>query len=227
MNIKKKAFTITEIVVAMLVLGAIAMILTPALYNSTEERVTDAALNKTYSNFQQTARSVGLLISSGKLTPSSSSPAFTFFQALTETSKTISALDMTGNSDVVSVRTGSAANKVKATMDEYLDGYNPDNDSRHPVTGIVPSYSNTIILKNGVFVMISGDYIVIDVNGKRKPNRVGNDIFYFTVNAEDNSYSIKPVMTGNCDDITSSDNTQAKRLNKRIGCARERLKIKL
>ncbi|MCR4880711.1 MAG: type II secretion system GspH family protein [bacterium] len=215
---KKKAFTIAEIVVAMMVLGTIAMVLMPVLYNDTEERVTDAALNKTYSTFQQTARSIGLLISTGKIAPSST-PTFTFFQALTETSKTINVMDLSDVDSNIDVR-GDADN-AKANMDVYLEDYNPDKK----VTGITPGYANTVILKNGVFVMLdiraADEYIVIDVNGKKKPNEVGRDIFYFTVNkADSSSYSIKPASGGSCD-INSDD------FNDRLGCTRQRLKIKL
>ena len=206
----KKAFTIAEIAVAMCVLGGIAALLMPVLYNDTEDKVLETALNKTYSTFQQTARSIGLLISRGRIAPGST-PTFTFFQALTETAKTIDDMNLS-DVDGQNLAANNNAN-VQSKMDAYLAGYDPDN----AVTGIVPS---------GAFVMYDAppgadEYIVIDVNGRKKPNVVGRDIFYFTVERSDSSsYSVRPPRVGNCNEASNA-------LVDRLGCTRQSLKIRL
>lgn len=193
---KRSAFTIAEIVIAMLVLGGIAMVLMPVLVRDTTQKFNETALNKTYSMFQQTARSIGLLASQGKITPSAGDDADTFFQALSATSKVIKTSKNVG----------------------YFDNYQPEVGRNFIFQA---DNTNTLVLKSGVFVSYHSDggdnYIVVDTNGVRKPNKVGDDIFYFIVKSDNNSYSVHPAL-GNCD-RTSDD------YRDRIGCARRALQL--
>lgn len=199
MNKMRKAFTIAEIVVAMLVLAGIAMILMPVLFNNARNQINDTALNKTYSTFQQTARSVGLLISQGKISDTGND-ADTFFQALQKTAKTVER-----SKDVA-----------------YFEGYSTDINDGDVLSA---NSSNTVVLKNGVFVQcktLNGvNYIIVDVNGLRMPNKVGEDIYFFEVNSDRNTYSVhpakKPIGKDSCD--------KSKDWTNRIGCTKEQLKL--
>ena len=197
----REGFTIAEIVIAMVVLAGIAMILMPVLFNNAQNQITDTALNKTYSTFQQTARSVGLLVSQGKIV-ASADDADTFFQALQQTSRVVE----------------------RSKNVTYFENYTTDIDENDVLTA---NTANTVVLKNGVFVShktIDGHpYIVVDTNGLRTPNKVGKDIFFFEVKNDENTYSVHPAKTpsGKADCNYDGD------WEDRIGCTKTKLKLKL
>lgn len=198
----REGFTIAEIVVAMLVLGGIAMILMPVLFNNAQEQITATSLNKTYSTFQQTARSVGLLISKGQIV-ASPNDADTFFQALQQTAKVV---EQTKNVT-------------------YFEGYTTDITDE--ATNFAANQADTVVLKNGVFVSSKTyngtNYIVVDTNGLREPNKVGKDIFFFEVKNVNGTYSVHPAKTPKSKESCSyaSDKTW----EDRIGCTKETLKL--
>ena len=199
-NNNRAGFTIAEIVVAMLILGGIATILLPVILNNTREKINEVSLNKTYSMFQQNSRSVGLLISQGKIAESSN-PVNTFFDAFAYMNK--SKQGKTGGN---------------SQMKTYLADYSPEfaqgdtSAGDCKINGFLSTDSNTLILNNGVFVMAQetncnifdelgqtalqnngGNKIIVDTNGVKGPNKVGQDIFFFDVVYDDNgSYSVRP-----------------------------------
>lgn len=222
---KKNCFTIAEIVITMMILGGIAMILMPTLLNNTQDKIGEVALNKTYSMFQQNARSIGLLISQGKIVESVD-PVDTFFDALSLMNKS---------------KQGAAGGNSQ--MDAYLADYTPEYARGEVGTCLISNFlstnSNTLILNNGVFVMAQdadcnvfdengsptkqnngGKYIIVDTNGVRLPNKVGTDIFFFTVSIDNGMYKVSPAMGrpgGTACDRSSSS------WYDRIGCGRETL----
>ena len=205
MKMKFRAFTIAEIVIAMVVLSSIAMILMPVLIKDTNKKTIETALEKTYSLFQQTARSAGLLSARGKISLGDTA-AYTIFDTLKATKK--------------SKKLATANEKLA----EYYNGYTNDIGG-----GFLPSPVNTIVLGNGVFVMYFengdvGTYLVTDVNGKRPPNKTGKDIFFFSAEYKD-GYNIlvyPSVKPNNYAECSFGDNDY----RNRIGCAREMLNKK-
>ena len=213
MKKKFRAFTIAEIVIAMVVLSSIAMILMPVLIKDTNKQTTDTALEKTYSLLQQTARSVGLLTTRGKLSYNSVA-VYTLFEAL------------------------EATTKAKKGTDRKSEGYFDDYTTDLPVN-FVANGDNTLILGNGVFVMYMnelspgiGPYIVLVVNGKRTPNKVGKDIFFFSAEYDkyiNNNIAVYPALQpSRCDDEEICDlcNMQSTDIKDRVGCARKILSEK-
>ena len=195
---KRKGFTIAEIVVSMMVLGCIAMVLMPVLVSNSKEQMNATALNKTYSTFQQTARSVGLLISQGQIVQTT--PVQTFYEALKHTAKII----------------------PQSKNVSYFEGYTQEipkdaNGIQYIFNSNCP---DTTVLKNGVFVThgtYSGtDYIIVDINGLRPPNKVNYDIFFFTVSNDNNaSYTVRPA-SGTCTE-------NAQNWSDRIGCVSNKI----
>ena len=208
---KLDSFTIAEIVVAMTVLGGIALILMPSLVNNTQQQITDTTLNKTYSTLQQNARSIGLLVSRGQI--AATTPEGTFFDALQATAKIVD------------------RSKDVAYFENYTTDVTGNNLFSSQAKVLDASSVDTVVLKNGVFVSnktVDGTgYIVVDTNGLRAPNKVGEDIFFFTVNKSewDGTYSVRPAQ-GTCkkqDDATCKENKTC--WKNRIGCTKERLKL--
>lgn len=202
---KRKGFTIAEIVVSMMVLGCIAMVLMPVLVSNTKEQMNATALNKTYSTFQQTARSVGLLISQGKI--AQTTPVPTFFEALSHTAKVIPQSKNISYFEKYTHELCTVQNDGSCTLNKGITNiFLPNND-------------NTTVLKNGVFVTYgtySGtNYIIVDINGLRPPNKVNDDIFFFTVSNDNASYTVRPA-SGTC---TENDATWSNR----IGCVSNKI----
>ena len=210
---KKKGFTVAEIVIAILVLGGIAMLLMPVLLKDTQAQVNATALNKTYSMFQQTARSIGFLASQGKIVVggnNADSDIATFFEALQYVTKT---------------KKISSSDKDQQ-LKKYLNGYTPEfatESAGHDAILFFADTSNTVVLKNGVlvtYVLIDPVYyIIVDTNGIRSPNKVDSDIFFFEVVKNDSGvYSVHPaekVCIENSDDWAE-----------RIGCAKIRMRVR-
>ena len=126
-------------------------------------------------------------------------------------------------------------------MDAYLADYIPEFARGEVGTCLISKFlstnSNTLILNNGVFVMAQdadcnvfdengsptkqnngGKYIIVDTNGVRLPNKVGTDIFFFTVSIDNGMYKVSPAMGRPsgipCDESSSS-------WYNRIGCGRK------
>lgn len=199
----KRAFTIAEIIIATLVLSGIAMILMPVLLGDTKEKVLETSLLKDYSMLQQTAHSMSLLIARGKISQGIS-PANTFFEALKQTSKSKSNVDL-------------------------LSYYNNLEKSQELLANQAFDNANTLVLTNNTIYHyyntggnVASDYIIVDVNGKRGPNKAGTDIFYFQVDRDpvDNTFSVIPASApagqATCDSKGG--------VLDRIGCGGEKIK---
>ena len=69
-----------------------------------------------------------------------------------------------------------------------LCSYGPTLADGNQFVPDVAAFNNIRVLKNGIFLMTNTvddtEYIVVDVNGSKSPNEVGEDIFYFDVNFE-------------------------------------------
>ena len=82
--LSKKGFTVTELIVAMILVAGIAMILMPTLVADNEKQVYATALKKMYAQLQQTNQAIGLLQAQGKL-PQGGTTITTFKKAVEET----------------------------------------------------------------------------------------------------------------------------------------------
>jgi len=77
--------------------------------------------------------------------------------------------------------------------------------------------NNIFILKNGMYLLFDADKnIIVDVNGKKQPNTVGKDIYYFKIKEESSlakdNVSFVLNASGDCDDNWGTPAAQ-------IGCA--------
>lgn len=154
-NLKAKSgFTIAELLVAMMLIAGIAMIMMPTLMSDNERQIFATTLKKVYSQLQQTNQAIALLQTRGVISPVTTSASLSeaFFQ------------------------TTKLASPSKAT--DLLEGYAivPDKNGISPS---IPALS--AVGKNGIFYFFDNatGIVVVDVNGRKAPNTIGRDIFYF------------------------------------------------
>lgn len=207
----KKGFTLTELVVAMMLVAGIAMILMPSLVADNEKQVYATALKKVYAQLQQTYQAVGMLQARGQI--SQGSMFYAYKDTLEKTTKIV-----------------PDNQKIK-----YLDAYSAKPDDCVVVKDVLKC-PNGIVLKNGMFlffdenvykVMNKADatkqeseyYIItVDVNGKKSPNTVGKDIFYFLIKKDIETGITKIVPRGEPHDNDAYGVCSAEK-NDYTGCA--------
>ena len=189
----KLGFTIAELVIAIVLVAGIAMILMPSLVADNERQVFATSLKKIYTDLQQTNQAVGLLMARGQITSGTS------------------AIETLKKAAIKSMKL-----TAPKTYAGYLKGY--DIDGATPATEFKyyeddETRNNILILKNGVFLQFTDDYLLIDVNGRKQPNETGRDVYYLSVNqnAEDNSLIIAP--------FDYNDTYKCPEKNKKLGCA--------
>jgi len=153
-------FTIAELVIAMIIIAGIAMILMPTLLASHEKQVFVTALQKTYTQLQDINQATDMLIARGSISATTTNPQKTFIDTVYETQKTV-----------------DFEKKDKNYFKEY---------NSKLVKSVSYEKDNTAVLKSGIIIMNDGNNIVVDVNGLKRPNVVGKDIYYFQITKETN-----------------------------------------
>ena len=200
----KKGFTITELVVAMMLVAGIAMILMPSLVSNNEKQVYATALKKLYAQLQQTNQAVGMLQARGRI-PQGAITITTYKNAVEQTTNLIAPIDAND--------TDTIKNQKNQKKNSYLSGY----------SGVIPASctlptsdtmkedncTSALILKNGMFLFfdsvkidgVNRGLIIADINGKKPPNTPGKDIFYFSI--KDNA--IVPLNAGCATKVSGKD----------------------
>jgi prepilin-type N-terminal cleavage/methylation domain-containing protein len=185
-----KGFTLAEVLIALVVIGVIAVITVQVLFAQVQKKSLESAFKKHYSELSQITK--GLPIETGdcnninsaqmksyiisklnvmkmqKITSNTSSPYFTDYKQYTfqgnVANKTLHNNCLVGNSNWVS--DWGTAYKLILTDGAYIGVCSHSSESND-------SYNRD-----------SGVFISIDVNGDKKPNRFGYDIWNFHVAAK-------------------------------------------
>ena len=195
----KKGFTIAELVIALILVSFIAMLLMPIVFNDSKKHVLMAALNKNYTNLLEIHKTIPMLQARGKIAPGS----ITVEKFMEATVLTQNAIGINSN--------GFALADANNKFTQYIAGYTttPANLlNSYTQFSLTNTANTTIIFKNGVYISqyTSGgtDYIMVDINGRKTPNRTGEDIFFFEIinsnagNELSNSI-LQPVDDNNCE----------------------------
>lgn len=154
----KIAFTLAEVLITLGIIGIIAEATIPTLVNNTEKKQTVTKLQKSYSDLYQVIRLSE--IDNGP----SSSWNYTNSVTIADTHNFI-------NTYILPYFSG---------LQFCSDGLDPDSKCGSTVSSTGANYS----LKDGVgFSIVAANdktaAIIIDVNGGKKPNKLGKDVFYF------------------------------------------------
>ena len=181
---RKLGFTIAELVIATMLVAGIAMIMLPILQSNNERQIFTASLRKTITELQQINQAIGLL------------------QARGEIGIEVDIIEVIPK--VMKLQKQKGTNSYKYT---FVSGYTHPNDMpprQFVDNGNLSSSAggtNDItwyVLKNGVYFFIYGDpgeqTILVDINGKKQPNRVGKDLYYFEFKFDDkvDRYTVEP-----------------------------------
>ncbi|MDD3151127.1 MAG: prepilin-type N-terminal cleavage/methylation domain-containing protein [Candidatus Gastranaerophilales bacterium] len=183
---KKSGFTLAETLIVIAIIGIIASIVTPMLFGTTSDAELKAAWKKQYSDLSQATQLIAV-DNGGTL-----AGAFTGDAAGSEDLKNAFAeklniiKDCSGTSDYGGSGSGVSAEDCWHESDSwyYLSG-----------TSIGSKYQPGLILNNGILMLLGvnksdctydlslygGDYtrcgyIVVDINGFKKPNTYGKDV---------------------------------------------------
>ena len=153
---RKLGFTIAELVIATMLVAGIAMLMLPSLKSDNERQVFGTSLKKTMTELQQITQAVGMLEARGKV-------------SLAE-------------GDVVTLKKTFPEimkEATKKTYKSYLKSYKPQLVNTVDFTD---ASTYIFIAKSGKFFYFDKDNnLIVDVNGKKQPNRTGKDIYYFSV----------------------------------------------
>ena len=173
----KKAFTLTELLLALTIVGVLAVLTVPILMNNIHNRMFATQVKNMSATIEQLAQD----------------------QLVTHRTRDLSDTDFADPAKLLSDKhfsiaktcatsTDAKKNCWKITAegkDKIAYKYIKDTGSANPVIGY------TVVLKNGVLLTspslqseenVSGDIvarITIDVNGNDKPNIAGRDLFSF------------------------------------------------
>jgi len=172
---RKLGFTIAELVIATMLVAGIAMLMLPSLKSDNERQVFGTSLKKTMTELQQITQAVGMLEARGKV-------------SLAE-------------GDVVTLKKTFPEimkEATKKTYKSYLKDYKPQLVGYDKDNPLVFVYNQAEISDNNIFISKSGKFfyfdeitdattgeitnnLIVDVNGKKQPNKTGKDIYYFSV----------------------------------------------
>lgn len=163
----KKAFTLTELLVALGIIGAIAAMAIPSLLNSINNRIHAAQMKSFTQSMQQ-------LINNQLIKYKTKNLFETDFAG-------IDTLLTDSNFDIAYLCTGTDS------RDCWADTYTKISGSS--ACTVYSTYQNSAKLKSGlVFTMLNwstnNKFVWVDVNGSDAPNICGRDVFAFYISKD-------------------------------------------
>ena len=172
---KLKAFTLAEVLITLVIIGVIAAMTIPTLMNKTDNHEYVSKLKKAYSVMSAATNSLiaeqgSPNASLGGWSSSTESLLNAYKSKLAHTDECI------GSSCIGSYKTLTNANKS-------LSSVNPSKLVLNDGTFIYfYMYDNNLTCSrssNGTNNYCGG--VMIDINGEKKPNKIGRDLFYFAI----------------------------------------------
>ena len=206
----KKGFTLAEVVIVLVVMSAVAMILTPTLISNNEQRVMLTALKKNYADLLVLQDAINLEnIRHTRCARLDMTNADSFMRTISGNN-----CGNNGNPSGICDDDGLIPSYLKTLRGQAkIDFRN---------TRIPPAYINNLMCgggqnidlnNNGVFAILKNGVIWVlyrlddnragvrvDVNGIKSPNRVGKDVFYFVIarNTSAGKWEVRPWNNVDC-----------------------------
>jgi prepilin-type N-terminal cleavage/methylation domain-containing protein len=167
-----KAFTLAEVLITLGIIGIVAALTIPNLIIKYQKRATGARLKQAYAILMNTIRQ-SENEQGGPLSDEEIKNSYNHYRN-----------DMAGYFKKNFVQYMSGVTLVKSSTRDW----NPVTPSGY-ATYFLTFYSGAYCLNNGMcFVFINNqlfNYIIVDLNGPSKPNKVGHDVFYFMLHCAD------------------------------------------
>ena len=177
-----RAFTLAEVLITLGIIGIVAAMTLPELLNNTRDKQYKAAFKKTFSAFSQ-AMEKAYMEEGGTYTIVNWIEMPKYFCRIQKEMKVLSSgMICPDNIDGMYFVEGHydwpKSGKVYWHKDyEWFDR----NGAAQSINSVYKSLS--FALNDGTLVLYTCSYqIFIDVNGFKKPNTIGKDIFYFILN---------------------------------------------
>ena len=172
---RKVAFTLAEVLITLGIIGVVAAITLPTLIQKYREKQTVVAVKKAYSEFSQaylmTIQEYDSLTNLVDKNKSLKANALTTYQEVTKHMKKVKTCDTDRN---CMGENYYSLNGVTNTDVGNMNNYNIQ-------TGILADGTSFWILSNIRSNGVYNGQILVDVNGHKKPNRLGIDAFLFIV----------------------------------------------
>ena len=166
----KKAFVLAELLLAIAIIGVIAVLTVPNVIRNAFTRANIATLQQTYAKFPETIQSAMLEQR---------------VHTLSDFSLPLSASDETLAHAFVKSYFDFSKDCGKSAADCFSDSYK--DISGTVKTDLFDNFDTFFILANGASVALSDDIegiFVIDVNNVSPPNVLGRDLFYISINGK-------------------------------------------
>lgn len=176
----KTAFTLAEVLITLGIIGVVAAMTLPALLNSTQNRELESGLKTAYSTIQQGLSRMNADRGS-EVKPDDFLPCGSFYNEYKRYFNKIYDCSATAPDESVCMSRANAHGNEDGVYDD--PSYTTYNGKRLHTN---PFDDGQFVLPNGMLLMFensgsaSNIYISVDVNGKKKkPNRLGHDLFTF------------------------------------------------
>jgi prepilin-type N-terminal cleavage/methylation domain-containing protein len=200
-NKKKRAFTLTEVLIALSLMGVILACTVPTLNSRVENRSYAPALKKIYSTLSDATSNI-MLNNSGTLANSfvGATPAIASRYARDNANMFAKTLEYTRTCNSGAVISGGcwAASTSKLSGGASVEGFVPEmyegavladgtlllfRITNNSCDGMLPAPIISPTLPYNADNNVSCGSIMVDLNGVKVPNRIGRDIFLFALGA--------------------------------------------
>lgn len=183
-----RAFTLAEVLITLGIIGIVAAMTLPALLNNTRDKQYKAAFKKTFSAFSQAMEKV-YMEEGGTYTTVNWKQMPKYFCRIQKEMKVLySGMICPDNIDGMyfvdgSYDTSNVEDWPKSGKKYWHKDYEWF-DKNGVSQRVNPAYQTlSFALNDGTLVLYNcTNQIFIDVNGFKKPNTIGKDIFYFILN---------------------------------------------
>jgi prepilin-type N-terminal cleavage/methylation domain-containing protein len=181
----KKAFTLAEVLIALVVVGIVAAITVPTLIQKYQEQAIKSALKKNYSVLKS---------------------ALDKYQV--DNGERLLASDV-GYRELKSILVKYLNVTKDYNFSTYLNEYNNSYKTYNGKSNMIHNWfdDGQFVLNDGSFIFIenynSSKYISVDVNGAKKPNQLGKDLFMFQLT---NKGELLPMGAKGTDYYSATDN---------------------
>lgn len=210
-TMKKIGFTIVEILIVLGVLGAIAALTLPTLATANQNRINSSALSVAVSNMETALRTMIHSEDANDLTDTrawiesnnlGNANAFKgYFGQYLELSAVVSSNNIYEGITIKGVDSNNA-NAALALINDN-DAYVSDSGVVY-IFNVLENNSNITeqqAMNDGMTLSSAVADLVIDVNGSKKPNKIGRDIFFFKIGSDGVLY---PYGSGDVEYIVSN-----------------------
>ena len=189
----KKAFTMAEVLITLMILGVIATLTIPALIQNHQKKSTAVAVKKAYSEIlQATQKSIA---DNGSTDGWSANSSMAFFEQYLY--------------PYLQIKSKNSFNDI------YPNGWLQVSGKKETELSVVKGYGVVYTLNNGMTYTVNiyienkkarWTSILVDINGKNPPNKLGRDIFVISAgNTNSNCQIVVPAGTCGTYDGTPID----------------------